>query len=153
MSQTSHTPHEQLIGRIRQVGLRLTKQRIAMANMISLWGRPFTSAELIRDLNRSGMGMHRATVFRDLDHLVKKNILREVQVAGERGRYFVIAHERSGHFLVCERCGLVVAVDRGEIMPVLKQWTELASIAKGWKVKMHEVESYGMCPDCRAEQR
>lgn len=143
------TSSQQLMERMRQVGLRLTKQRVAMANLITLWQRPFTSAELIVDLGRSGMGVHRATVFRDLNLLCDKGILREVKTTKQKGRFFALAHDRSGHFLVCERCGKVVEVTSGEMLPVLKQWTELAPAAKGWKVRTHEIESYGLCPRCQ----
>lgn len=148
MNPTGTSQH-QLLERMRQMGLRLTKQRVAMANLITLWQRPFTSAELIVDLRRSGMGVHRATVFRDLNLLCEKGILREVKTTNQKGRFFVLTHDRSGHFLVCERCNKVVEVTAGEMMPVLKQWTELAPAAKGWKVRTHEVESYGLCPVCQ----
>jgi len=137
-----------LVARMKTAGLRLTSARIAMAGLIALWQRPFTSAEIIKDLSRSGMGVHRATVFRDLDTLVKVGILKEVSVSRQKGRHFVISHDRSGHFLVCEQCGRVLPVERGEIMTVLAQWTELALEARGWKVRTHEVESYGLCPQC-----
>jgi Fur family transcriptional regulator, ferric uptake regulator len=148
MSQTG-TSRQQLLERMRQAGLRLTKQRIAMANLMTLWQHPFTSAELIVDLKRSGMGVHRATVFRDLNLLSEKGILREVKTANQKGRYFALSHDRSGHFLVCERCNKVIEVTAGEMMPVLKQWTELAPAAKDWKIRAHEVESYGLCPECQ----
>jgi Fe2+ or Zn2+ uptake regulation protein len=151
MNQTG-TSKQQILERMRQVGLRLTKQRVAMANLISLWQRPFTSADLIVDLRRSGMGVHRATVFRDLNTLVEKGILKEVRATGLSGRHFVLAHDRSGHFLVCERCGSVVEATEGEMMMVLKQWTEMAPAAKGWKVRAHEVESYGLCPGCESKK-
>lgn len=143
------TSREQLVERMRQADLRLTKQRLAMANLVTLWQRPFTSTELILDLRRSGMGVHRATVFRDLNLLCEKGILREVKTANQKGRFFALAHDRSGHFLVCERCNRVTEVTAGEMLPVLKQWTELASAAKGWRVRTHEVESYGLCPECQ----
>jgi len=143
------TSPQQLIERIRQAGLRLTKQRIAMANLVTLWARPFTSAELITDLGRSGMGVHRATVFRDLNALIEKGILREVKTANQKGRFFALSHDRSGHFLVCEKCGKVVEVTAGEMMPVLRQWTQLAPAARGWKIRTHEVESYGLCVECQ----
>ncbi len=148
MSQEINVSSNQLLPRMKAVGLRLTKPRIAMAGLIMLWGRPFTSNELIDDLGRSGLGVHRATVFRDLTTMVRSGVLREVQVAGKKGRHFMIAHERSGHMLVCEKCGKVVSADRGEILPVLKQWTELSPIASGWKIRGHEVETYGICPTC-----
>lgn len=143
------TSQQQLIERMKQAGLRMTKQRVAMANLITLWSRPFTSAELIIDLDRSGLGVHRATVFRDLNILGQKGILREVKTANQKGRFFALAHDRSGHFLVCERCGKVTEVTAGEMMPVLKQWTQLAKAAVGWRVRTHEVESYGLCPECQ----
>lgn len=146
---TTGTSREQLVERMRQAGLRLTKQRLAMANLITLWQRPFTSSELIVDLRRSGMGVHRATVFRDLNTLAEKGILREVKTNNQKGRFFALSHDRSGHFLVCERCNKVVEVTAGEMLPVLKQWTELSPAAKGWKVRTHEVESYGLCPGCQ----
>ena len=141
MSQNKGLPQEQLLNRMRTASIKLTKPRVAMAGLIAVWQRPFTSLELIRDLDRSGTGVHRATVFRDLTMMVQQGILREVQSVGERGRHFMIAHDRSGHFLVCERCGKMVSVERGEIMPVLKQWTDLAPLAAGWKIRTHEVES------------
>lgn len=142
-------PKEQLLARMKTAGLRLTLPRVAMAGLMAVWGRPFTSAEIIDDLGRSGLKVHRATVFRDLETLVAKGILKEVQVTGQRGRHFVLAHERSGHVLVCEKCGKVVPVERGEIMPVLNQWAELAPVAKQWKIRAHEVETYGICPQCQ----
>lgn len=153
MSHDIQLPKEQLVNRMRQAGLRMTTPRVAMAGLIALWQRPFTSTEVITDLDRSGMGVHRATVFRDLTTLVKAGILKQVQVAGQKGRYFAVAHDRTGHFLVCERCAKVVPVDRGEILPVLKQWVDLAPAAKGWKIRAHEVESYGLCPSCQASAK
>jgi Fe2+ or Zn2+ uptake regulation protein len=150
MSQDLNQTHNQLLQRMKVLGLRLTKPRVAMAGLITLWGRPFTSIEIIEDLNRSGLGVHRATVFRDLTTMVRSGVLREVQVTGKKGRHFMVAHERSGHMLVCEQCGRVVAADKGEILPVLKQWTELSPIAQGWKIRGHEVETYGVCPTCLA---
>jgi len=149
MSQEIINPtHNQLLERMKSLGLRLTTPRVAMAGLIALWGRPFTSNEIIEDLGRSGLGVHRATVFRDLTTMVRSGVLREVQVAGKKGRHFMVAHDRSGHMLVCEKCGKVISVDRGEILPVLRQWTELSPIATGWKIRGHEVETYGTCPDC-----
>lgn len=152
MKHETGLPQEQLVQRMKSSGLRLTKARIAMAALIAIWQRPFTSTEVIDDLKRSGMGIHRATVFRDLEAMVRTGLLREVQVAGERGRHFVLAHDRSGHFLVCELCGKMMPINRGEIMPVLKQWEGLAPEANGWQIRVHEVESYGTCPDCLAKR-
>lgn len=153
MSQQTRLPQQQLLARMKKAKLRLTKPRVAMAGMLALWQRPFTSNELIEDLGRSGVGVHRATVFRDLTTLVKIGILRQVQVTGSKGRYFALAHDRSGHFLVCEQCGKVSPVQKNDIILALKRWAVESREVEGWKMRAHELESYGICPECVAREK
>lgn len=153
MSRDNHVSQDHLLSKMKRSGLRLTKPRVAMAGLLTLWQRPFTSNELIEDLSRSGLGIHRATVFRDLTTLVKIGVLREVHIMGAKGRHFALAHEQSGHFLVCEQCGKVSPVEKDGIIITLKRWAGESPDATDWKLHAHEVESYGVCPECVAKEK
>ena len=131
---------------LRQHGLQVTAQRIAMLGAVST--RPHATADELAAEVRHGIGsISRQSVYDTLGVLVDKQLIRRIQPAGSSARY----ERRVGdnhHHLICRSCNTVVDIDCavGEV-PCLT-----ADDDHGFVIDEAEVIYWGYCPACRAEQ-
>ena len=138
--QTMHSRAEQLL---RQHGLQVTAQRLAILRAVS--AQPHATADDLADDVRATLGtISRQAVYDTLGALVDKQIVRRIQPAGSAARY----EDRVGdnhHHLICRGCGAVVDIDCSVgAAPCLT-----ADDAHGFVIDEAEVIYWGRCPPCR----
>jgi Fur family ferric uptake transcriptional regulator len=127
---------------LRQHGLNVTAQRLAVLRMVS--ERPHSTADDIYNVVRAEIGaISRQAVYDTLATLGGKGLLRRIQPAGSPARY----EDRVGdnhHHLICRACGRMVDVDCavGDT-PCLT-----AADDSGYEVDEAEVIYWGRCPEC-----
>ena len=130
---------------LRQHGLQVTAQRIAMLHAVST--HPHSTADDLGAEVRSGIGsISRQSVYDTLGVLVDKELIRRIQPAGSSARY----ESRVGdnhHHLICRSCNTVVDIDCavGEV-PCLT-----ADDDHGFVIDEAEVIYWGYCPSCHAD--
>lgn len=135
-----------LADRLRQHGLTVTAQRLAVMRAVS--SLPHGTADAIAEFVRAKIGaISRQAVYDVLGLLVEKGIIRRIQPAGSAARY----EDRVGdnhHHLICRDCGKTVDVDCavGET-PCLTAVSD-----SGFRIDETEVIYWGTCPDCFAQR-
>jgi Fur family ferric uptake transcriptional regulator len=131
---------------LRQRGLRVTAQRLAVLRAIS--EAPHTTADAIVGTVRAEIGtVSVQAVYDALGTLTEKCILRRIQPAGSPARY----EDRVGdnhHHLICRVCDRMVDVDCAVGDPPCLTATE----DHGYEIDEAEVIYWGRCPDCMREE-
>jgi Fur family ferric uptake transcriptional regulator len=103
---------ESLKGRIREVGLRATHPRVIVLAHVEDATGPVTHGDVADALE--GMGMDRATVFRNLNDLSDKQLIRRADFGDHVWRYEVAEHDLHVHF-VCNGCGIVQCLPKDTV--------------------------------------
>jgi len=129
---------------LRQHGLRLTAQRLAVLQAVS--DLPHSTADDIYGVVRAGIGaISRQAVYDTLGVLTDKGVLRRIQPAGSPARY----EDRVGdnhHHLICRACCRMVDVDCAVgYTPCLT-----AADDSAYEIDEAEVIYWGRCPECVA---
>jgi Fur family ferric uptake transcriptional regulator len=130
-------------GRLRERGLQVTAQRLAVLQAVS--GNPHSTAtEVLDDVEGRIGSVSRQAVYDALDVLTDRGLIRRIQPARSPARY----EDRVGdnhHHLVCRTCGVTTDVDCvvGD-PPCLRP-----SDDHGFVIDEAEVVFWGICPDCQ----
>ena len=131
---------------LRDRRLPVTRQRIAVAEIL-LASDDHPSAEILRRrVVEKGEHVGMATLYRTVDALVKSGLVRERDF-GEGFKRYEPAREPSEHAkLVCRRCGGVVefANDR------LERMLRMTADEHHFQYERHRVEIHGVCGQCRS---
>ena len=88
---------EQFKTLIRNAGLRATPARIATLKLLHGATSPLTHADVSAELD--GLGIDKATVFRNLNDLVAAGLLRRTELGDHVWRFEVISEHRQQHEL------------------------------------------------------
>ncbi|MDP9311889.1 MAG: transcriptional repressor [Chloroflexota bacterium] len=135
---------ERVVAHLADEGHRLTGPRRAILDYILRYSVPFTSEELIADLQKAGVHVGRATVYRTLELLHNYQWLSLVhRPEGEHG--YVVAEPGHQHHLVCRRCGMVTAFQGCEIESLLGGLAERLN----FRIEGHWLEAFGVCRGCQ----
>ncbi len=131
-------------GLLRQHGLQVTAQRLAVLRAVSL--RPHSTADEIDKVVRVEIGaISRQAVYDGLGVLTEKGLIRRIQPAGSPARY----EDRVGdnhHHLICRSCRRMVDVDCAVgYTPCLT-----AADDSAYEIDEAEVIYWGRCPECVA---
>ena len=137
-------PATDLPQRLRGVGLRVTRPRLAVLTAVSALPHADTDA-LIGAVRRHLPDVSHQAVYDSLRALTEAGLVRRIQPRGSVARY----ESRVGdnhHHVVCRSCGVIADVDCavGEA-PCL-----VASDAGGFVIDEAEVVYWGLCPTCTA---
>ncbi|NKY84451.1 Fur family transcriptional regulator [Nocardia veterana] len=138
-----HTGHFDPRERLRAVGLRVTRPRVAVLNAVA--AEPHSDADRVAAAVRAELGSVSTQAVYDVLHAcVEAGLLRRIEPAGSAARYETRIADNH-HHLVCRNCGTVVDVDCvvGHA-PCLDP-----SDAHGFTVDEAEVVFWGLCPQCR----
>lgn len=135
---------ERFIRYIRQQGLRLTPERLALFDEIFSQHGHIDAEELLRSMKERGLKTSRATVYRSLDLLVESGLVRKHQLGGSRQLYeHVHVGQRHDH-LVCRECGRVVEF----VSPGIEAMQSEICRAHGFEAEVHSLQIQGLCKEC-----
>ena len=133
-----------VIERCRAEGLRRTKALEELIVTLLEADRPMTLAELAES-PRLANQCDKATVFRLLQRLADKAILRRLGLH-ERAAYFaLLLPGQHRDYLICTECGSIQPINAPCPVHELEKEIQFTS---GYKNLYHELEFFGTCPDC-----
>lgn len=135
---------KETIARCRVLGLRRTKALEELLTTLIESTRPMTLSELAASERLSDQ-CDKATVFRLLQRLAAHGIIRRLGLH-ERAAYFtLILPGKHNDYLICTSCGSIEPIKAP--CPVHQLEDEIRQ-KTGFKNLYHELEFFGVCPQC-----
>jgi Fur family transcriptional regulator, ferric uptake regulator len=130
-------------------GIRLTKQRRVLLQVMETARRHLDAGEIFQRAQKIDSNITRVTVYRTIDLLKRQGLIDELDLLHLRGdRHFYESHGPRDHIHVaCLRCGKVREVESELYEQLKKQITHDTGI----EITVARTEIGGLCSDCRAK--
>lgn len=132
---------------IRDLGLKVTKQRLVILKAIQEGRSHVTAQEVYETINKEHPEIGFATVYRFLRALSEHGFITEIRMGGLPARYEWADKDHHDH-LTCVRCGLIREFENKTI----EELQEQISKKFGFMLTDHVLELYGICPACQIQQ-
>jgi Fur family iron response transcriptional regulator len=115
MTAPSLNPHQDPAARLAELGLRPTRQRLALMRLLFEDGRErhFTADQLHDEAEAAGADLSLATVYNTLRQFTSVGLLREISVDGTRS-WFDTKTDEHHHFFF-EEDGRLMDIDPGQV--------------------------------------
>ncbi len=134
----------QFVDFLKEHDLKLTPQRMRIAETVFATHDHFTAEELYLLVKKREPLVGRVTVYRTLEHLVESGMVEELSIKKGVATYEHTAGHRHHDHLVCVECSKIVELASERLEKVKKEEGE----ASGWRVMSHSLKMYGVCPEC-----
>jgi Fe2+ or Zn2+ uptake regulation protein len=127
---------------LRNAGLRLTPQRLAIAREILARSHP-TVSEVFDVVRRQFPTMGLATVYATFNLMAERGLLRALPFA-DAVRYDANLSPHAN--LVCTRCRRITDFDGcDDVLAILRERTAAAT----FRLQQERIDLYGLCRDCQ----
>ncbi len=126
-------------------GLKNTKHRNSILNIIEKSAQPVTAEQIYFALVNQAVSINLSSVYRVLNTLVEKRLIIKSSMAEENKAVFELNRFEHKHYVVCTQCKKIVAVSGCP----LKEYENKLREEIGFDVKGHQLELYGVCRDCQ----
>ena len=123
--------------------LRMTPQRQALLKLLSRTRTHPTADELFRQVRRRLPSVSHATVYRNLQELVRARLITTLERAGGPVQYD--ANPDDHHHFVCTRCGRVADIYLKDVEYAIDRTRSGVAPAR---VDRAEVQLHGVCAAC-----
>ena len=133
---------KQLKEQLREAGVRMTSQRIAILDYLAEAYHP-TAEDIYTAIVAKNPHISMATVYNNLNKLTDAGYLLELTYGDDASRYdFNIGKH---YHVVCQECGIVEDL----FYPLLEDVESVAETLTGYKIVGHRMEVFGVCPKCQ----
>ena len=137
-----------LMHRLRESGLRVTPDRLAIFRELTTTRHPLPKPDLVERLRSAGI--NQATVYRVLDLFTALKVVHAVLLPHSIVGYELVPPFRDHHHhIVCASCGTMADLFQCDVDEVIKR--DLQAI--GFTSISHSLEVVGLCAACRANDR
>lgn len=123
---------------------RTTRQRRAVAAILSDTAAFISAQDLHLRLRRRGETIGLATVYRTLAAMAQDEQVDMLRAPDGEARYRLCATEGHHHHLVCRECGRTVEIEG----PTVESWADDVAAEHGFVDVSHTVEVFGTCASC-----
>jgi len=144
-----HEPAGRLQGELGSRGIRLTRQRRVVLQVMESAPSHMDAGEILDHAKKIDPDITRVTVYRTIDLLKRQGLIDELDLLHLRGhRHFYESHSPRDHIHVaCVRCGKVREFE-SELYEELKRQI---SRDCGIKITVARTEVGGLCAECRGK--
>jgi Fur family ferric uptake transcriptional regulator len=132
----------------KPVGVRSTRQRSAIAALLSDIEEFRSAQELHDELRRRGEGIGLTTVYRTLQSLADAGLVDVLRTDTGESVYRQCSTGHH-HHLVCRHCGRTVEVEG----PTVEAWADAIAGEHGFTEVSHTMEVFGTCRSCAKADR
>jgi len=138
-----------IIERLKENGVTLTPQRMAVAEFLSRSKNHPTVDEIHRNIHRRYPTMSVATVYSTLKLLKELGEIQELSIR-KRGKACFDPNPDIHHHLLCRKCGKIVDIefDHPINCPIMAKEN-----INGCKVEEIQAYLYGICSECLKKER
>jgi Fur family transcriptional regulator, peroxide stress response regulator len=135
---------EQLLSKLKESGYRLTPQRVELIRLIAASEGHPSASQLYERIKTQFPTMSLATVYKTLD-LLKE--LDEILEIGLRDDSHYDGNKPYPHpHLICMKCQKIMD---GELETAVGKIVQEVENNFGFRVVKHQLDFYGLCPDCQ----
>lgn len=137
----------QVVGQCGTRGLKLTKVRFRVMQILLQEHRAVGAYEILDLLRKEGLGSQPPVVYRALDFLIKNGFAHKVE---RLNSYIACMHVGSDHvpaFLICRECDVIAETKIELSNDVLSA----AAKGSGFQTERVVLEAEGLCPKCQKE--
>lgn len=144
-----HEPPGHLQRELSARGIRLTRQRRVVLQVMETARRHLDAAEILERARKINAHITRVTVYRTLDLLKRHRLIDELDLLHLRGdRHYYESHGPRDHIHVaCVRCGKVREFESQLYEDLMKQIARDCAI----EISVARTEVGGLCADCRGK--
>jgi Fur family transcriptional regulator, ferric uptake regulator len=130
---------------LRGAGFRVTPQRQAIIRVLETSDRPLSVEEIISRMKgyRSGV----PTVYRNLQQFAEHGWVETLVGPDQIMRFVWCSTSKHHHHVQCEQCGRAVEVEGC----ALKRALEAMEAKSGFRITRHQLQLFGLCPECKGE--
>jgi Fur family transcriptional regulator, ferric uptake regulator len=128
----------------RLAGARPTRQRLAVAEVLTTFDDFRSAQEIHALLTERGENVGLATVYRTLQKLSDADEVDMLRTEDGEAIYRRCSASHH-HHLVCRICGATVEVEG----PAVEKWTKAIAAEHGYAEVSHSLEIFGTCSRCR----
>jgi Fur family peroxide stress response transcriptional regulator len=136
--------YEQLLAKLRQSDYRMTPQRMSLVRLIAASEEHPSAARLYEQIKVQFPTMSLATVYKTLDVLKQ---LGEVLEIGLHDDSHYDGNRPYPHpHLICTKCRKIMD---GELDTSVRTLVGEVERISGFRIERHQLDFYGLCPDCQ----
>ncbi|MCQ6274315.1 transcriptional repressor [Bacillus sp. V3B] len=132
---------------LKRENIRITPQRQEMISILKNTKQHLTAEEIFTELGKQFSSVSITTVYNNLKLFVKLGFVKELQF-GEGLSKFEWKDEEHYH-IICSSCGKIEDFH----YPRLKEVEAFAQDLSKFKIKNHQLQFYGICIDCKDEEK
>lgn len=127
---------------LKKCDLKVTPQRLTLLEQIYSHGHVDIDT-LFEDIKKSFPTISLATLYKNINAMIEKNLLKEVKIVGMKNKYELIKKEHA--HAICNTCGKVedVYLDTDNLKDSLQSSTQ-------YYISQTDMNFFGECPKCKA---
>lgn len=149
MSLALNAEIEQINSILRAKGYRKSKLRDSIICVLRLQKAPISAQEILDKVVDKDLAPNKTSVYRELETLLRENILREVSLMDGKKRYELSSAQDEDHsHLVCTECGQIQCLELDHGLSTVE--TQIQN-RLGFKIKNRILEFFGLCLNCSSE--
>ena len=124
-------------------GLKRTKQRERVAEVLLTAGQPLSAQDIARRIDNEGGGAWLSTVYRALESFVEHRVAVRIAVTGSDVSLYELKRAGHRHYAVCVDCHRIIPMSGCPVGQFKPELTE-----DGFTVTGHNLEVFGHCKNC-----
>lgn len=132
---------------LKKNNLKNTKHRIIMLSILYKCSQPISADEIYKEVEKKGVSVNLSTVYRSLEILSEKNIIKKLTFEEDPRAYFIYNRNIHSHYLICLGCKKIITLD---YCPLEGYEEKLENNTK-FSISGHKLEIYGYCPECQSK--
>ena len=135
--------------RLKQAGIKHTKQRWAILDIMQRSNQPVTVDQIYSALIQKKLNMSLSTVYRFLYLLSEKELVTKISIIQEDRHLYEINDGFHRHYLYCLGCEKIMAI---KYCP-LEDYEKSLADDTGYSIIGHKLSVYGYCPECKRKKK
>lgn len=136
---------ETLKNRILNAGLKNTKYRVDVIELLSKTDGLLSAQEIHKRLIKKGRNINLSTVYRALDVLEENQIINRVTLENEKQALYEYSKDKHHHFMICNNCNKITPI----YYCPMEEYENQIRKTTGFNVTGHNVIFYGICKECQ----
>lgn len=132
---------------LKRAGLKNTKRRTAILEMLEKQTQPVTAEQIFFNLNHVEIPTSLSTVYRELDSLMENNLVVKIKLNESNKALYEYNRMIHKHYLVCLGCKKMISLDACPLKAYEKKLEEQTHFT----ITDHKLNIYGYCPECQAK--